>query len=441
MRKYHHSVCGAILGYRKLYFGEKVVHTININLKYTIKYSVVHSFYWSTFCSSLNFASVFLLSKHFRNSQIGIVLAVANILSVLLQPAVAAFADTARKISMKDLIVIFVGMAGALATARCFLSEYFIVLSLVFILELTILLTLQPLMNSLGMQLINKGIGVNFGLARGMGSMTYAVLSILLGVLVENSGADSLPLVSVGLYIVLGAAVYTFTKKQSPHTAGDTILSESTGITDVTGIADTDHLFSSFIHNKKFVALMAAVSITFCSHSMINNYFIQIIENVGGTAKDMGIATAIAAAIELPAMVLFGFWVKKIRCSTILKLSFFFFVVKAALTMSATNVWMLYVAQIFQFSSYALFIPASVYYVNEIIKKDDLAKGQAFMTSAITLGGVAASLLGGWLLDSSGAGGMLFVGLIAAVLGFIIGLCAVETVGVNEYLSDKSSSR
>lgn len=412
-----------------------MVHNININLKYTIKYSAVHSFYWSIFCSSLGFASVFLLSKHFRNSQIGIVFAVANILSVLLQPAVAAFADTARKISMKDLILILVGTAGALAAARCFLSEYFIVLSLVFILELTILLTLQPLVNSLGMQLINTGIGVNFGLARGMGSMTYAVFSVLLGVLVENLGTDSLPVVSVGLYIALGAAVYTFTKKQSPHTEGDAILSESIGVTDKTEIDDTNHLFSFFIHNKKFVALMAAVSLTFCSHSMINNYFIQITENVGGTAKDMGIATGIAAAIELPAMVLFGFWVKKIRCSSILKLSLFFFMVKAALTMLATNVWMLYAAQMFQFSSYALFIPASVYYVNEIIKKDDMAKGQAFMTSAITLGGVAASLLGGWLLDGSGAGRMLFVGLIAAALGFIIGFCAVEKVGVNEYLS------
>lgn len=58
------------------------------------------------------------------------------------------------------------------------------------------------------------------------------------------------------------------------------------------------------------------------------------------------------------------------------------------------------------------------------------------MTSAITLGGVAASLIGGWVLDSSGVGRMLFVGLIAATLGFIIGLYAIEKVEIKEYTSD-----
>ena len=409
-----------------------MTNTIDTSLKYTIKYSGVHSFYWSVFCSSFSFASVFLLSKHFTNSQIGIVLAIANVFAVLLQPAVAAFADTTNRISMKDLIVIMIGIAGMLAAARCFMSKEFIVLAVLFILELTMLFTLQPLVNSLGMQLINKGIEINFGLARGMGSMAYAVLSILLGVLVDNLGTDSLPVVSFGLYIALGIAIYTFKKNQSTHAECDTICAERVEVAGEVQNVDTNNLFSFFTHNKRFAALIVAVSLAFCSHSMINNYLIQITENVGGTAKDMGIATGIAAAIELPAMILFGFCVKKIRCSLILKFSLFFFMVKTAITLLATNVWMLYAAQIFQFTSYALFIPASVYYVNEIIKKDDLAKGQAFMTSAITLGGVTAGLLGGWLLDHSGVKGMILAGLIAAALGFIIGLCAIEKVEVKE---------
>lgn len=412
----------------------------NPALKYTIKYSAVHSFYWSVFCSSLSFASVFLLSKRFSNSQIGIVLAIANIIAVLLQPAVAAFADTTKKILMKDIIVILVGAAGALAAVRFFLSEYFIILAVLFILELTILFTLQPLVNSLGMQLINKGIGLNFGLARGMGSMAYAVFSILLGVLVEHYGTNSLPVVSVGLYTALGISIYTFTKKRSVPATGGTIRSESGEMGKEAEHAVTDKLFSFLAHNKRFTALMAAVSLAFCSHSMINNYLIQITENVGGTAKDMGIATGIAAAIELPAMILFSFLIKKIRCSSILKFSLFSFAIKTAITMLATSVWMLYAAQIVQFISYALFIPASIYYVNETVNKDDLAKGQAFVTSAITLGGVTASLFGGLLLDGSGVKGMLFVGLIAATLGFVIGFFAVETVEVKELVSDRPSS-
>lgn len=401
-----------------------------IKLKYTVKYSAAHSFYWSIFCSSLSFSSVFLLSKHFSNSQIGLVLALANIFSVLLQPAVAAFADTTRKISLQGLILVLTGTAGAFAAARCFLSGYFAVLAVVFILELTVLFTMQPLLNAMGMQLINRGVGINFGFSRGMGSLTYAVCSVLLGILAGNSGADFLPWVSVGLYLALGAVIFTFTKKQPAGAGNSPAHPERDGaITDGEN-PGSDKLFVFLTHNRRFTALMVAVAFVFCSHTMINNYMIQIAEHVGGTAKEMGIATGIAAAIELPAMTLFTFLVRRIRCSSILKFSLLFFMIKTAITMAASNVWMLYAAQIFQFCSYALFIPASIYYVNEIIRKENLAKGQAFMTSAITFGGVMASLLGGWLLDFSGVSGMLLAGLIAAALGFLLGFYATEKVEV-----------
>lgn len=352
------------------------------------------------------------------------VLALANIFAVMMQPAVAAFADTTKKISMKNLSVILVGIAGMLAAARFFMSDIFWALAVLFILELTLLFTLQPLVNSLGMQLINNGIGINFGLARGTGSMAFAVLSILLGIVVDRFGTDSLPIVSVVLYIMLGTAVFTFTNPRSKNDI------HPTAVEGHSEEPSSSNLLTFVANNKKFCVLMVAVALTFCSHTMINNYMIQITENVGGTSKEMGIATGIAAAIELPAMILFGFLLKKYRCSSILKYSLLFFMIKTLITLLAANVWVLYFAQLLQCSAYALFIPGSIYYVNRVIKKEDLAKGQAFMTSAITLGGVAASLVGGWLLDGPGVGGMLMVGLIASVLGLIIGFYSIERVDI-----------
>ena len=53
--------------------------------------------------------------------------------------------------------------------------------------------------------------------------------------------------------------------------------------------------------------------------------------------------------------------------------------------------------------AFALYIPASVYYVNETMAPRDKFKGQAVMTATNTLGGVIGSLLGGFLLDHSGS--------------------------------------
>lgn len=86
----------------------------------TIQYSVVNIFYWSAICCSMSFASVFLLSRHFRNSQIGFVFAVSNILAAFLQPAVAAFADRTQKISLKKLTAMLAAAAGVLAVVGIF---------------------------------------------------------------------------------------------------------------------------------------------------------------------------------------------------------------------------------------------------------------------------------------------------------------------------------
>lgn len=409
----------------------------DLNLRFTVWYSAAQGFYWSAFCSSLNFASVFLLSKSFRNSQIGIVLAVANILAVFLQPLIAGLADRSEKITINGIIIAMAGTAGAFAAARCFLSHVSPVLAALFILELTVLFSLQPFLNSLGMRIINQGIEINFGFSRGFGSLSYAVLSVLLGILVQQFGTDSLSVISVGLYSALCFVIFFFSKRQFALKSGTVQAESFQGQLDSKS-ANPESVLSFLSHNKRFAALMVAVSLTFCSHSMINNYFIQITEHVGGTSKEMGIATGIAAAIELPAMMLCDFLVRKIRCSSILKFSLVFFTVKTVITLMATSVRMLYAAQVLQFCSYALFIPASIYYVNEVIKEEDLAKGQAFMTAATTFGGVTASLFGGLLLDSEGVGTMLLVGVIAAALGAAIGFYATQRVEVKECAPDKT---
>lgn len=67
--------------------------------------------------------------------------------------------------------------------------------------------------------------------------------------------------------------------------------------------------------------------------------------------------------------------------------------------------------------------PASVYYVNSIMKEKDRVKGQAFTAMAMTAGGVSGSLMGGWLIDKMGVKAMLAAGIIVTAAGtlFIIG--------------------
>lgn len=150
-------------------------------------------------------------------------------------------------------------------------------------------------------------------------------------------------------------------------------------------------------------------------------------EHVGGSSKDMGAALSIAAALELPTMALFIYIVRKIPCHTLLKISSFFFFIKALAAYFASSVALVHVSQCFQLLAFALFTPASVYYVNSIIKGKDKIKGQSLLGAAtMGIAGTLANITGGKIIDSLGVSHMLLIGSIAALLGSVIVILFTE---------------
>ena len=77
--------------------------------------------------------------------------------------------------------------------------------------------------------------------------------------------------------------------------------------------------------------------------------------------------------------------------------------------------------------SFAIFAPASVRYVDEVIARRDAVRGQALVTAMITLGSIFASYFGGLLLDTSTPKYTLLIGVIVSVAGTLIMLGAIQT--------------
>ena len=86
--------------------------------KITLLYAIIQGGYWSSFCATYGFATVFLLSRGFTTSQIGISIALANVLAVVCQPTVATIADEAKKISLHSLTILLI-----LSCLDCFSSR------------------------------------------------------------------------------------------------------------------------------------------------------------------------------------------------------------------------------------------------------------------------------------------------------------------------------
>ena len=379
--------------------------------KLMLQYCVLQGSYWASFCVLYAFATVFLLSRGFESSMIGVIIAVGNILGVILQPVVASIADRSEKISLHKLTAFLSVIMIVLIAFLYMIPNILLAVAVLFLLTDTFLQVIQPLINSVSVYYVNQGVSVDFGAARGIGSLSYAAASYILGIAVERFGTKSI--LMAGMLVVL---IMLMTVLSMP------VLSSSAALqSKQIQLKQSDVGLLEFANRYKYFMLtLAGITFLFTFHNMNNAYLIKVIENVGGTSADMGRMLSIAAVTELPVMFLFSRISKHFKSSTLLIVSGIFFAMRAAGFMLAGNMMIMYLAAMLQIGSFALYIPSSVYYVNETMLDQDKFKGQAVMTATNTLGGVFGSLLGGFLIDHAGVGAMNTVCFAMAAAGAVL---------------------
>lgn len=392
-----------------------------------IQYSCIHGGYWMYYGVVSSFASVFLLAKGFSNWNIGVTLAVANVLAVILQPVIADIADRAKKLSVIGIseILTVLMMAG---TACLFVSSgSMAALAVLFILLIAWHTVLQPLFNSLTFTLEETGIHINFGIARSMGSLAYSALLAVLGTIVEKCGVMSLPVTGeITLAMLLISLILT---KRSYDKGKKFAKGTSSAMTNEKADAEEDIDLVQFIkRNKVFFLVNVGVIGLYFSNSVLNNYMMQIVDVVGGTSEDMGRILSVMAFCEIPTMVCFDWLRKRFSCQLMMKVASVGFAVKIALCWLANSVTMIFLAQFVQLVSFALFLPAMVHFIDEIMSKGEAVKGQALFTTMITVTAVISSLAGGAILDMSGAKMLTFIATIATTIGAVIIIATVDRV-------------
>ena len=381
------------------------------------------------FCTVHAYAAVYLLDRGFTNTQIGLLLAVANITSALAQPMVASLIDRQGIFTNRNVMIICAGIIAAGSALLLVADTNKILVFIVFALIYMIQFTYMPVMTALNFEYQNHGINIIYGLARGLGSAGFAITSALVGGIVEREGVRILLYLNIVIMAVQIIIVYFFKLPKDAKTGdfasanitedgktGDVARSDESA-NDKNSEEEASSLTAFLGKYPAFVLMLAGTVLIFFTHNMLNDYLIQIVRPLGGSEKHLGYATFIAAFLELPTMAAMTFFSKKLSMRVMLVISGIAFTVKALIMTLATNIPMVYISQSMQLLAYAVFIPASAYYVSQNISEADQVKGQAFVTSCFTLSGVFSSLLCGVILDHMGVKAMLVIGLIVSVAG------------------------
>lgn len=385
----------------------------------TVFYAFIQGLYWMNFAAIMGYSGYYLLAKDFSNTEIGIIIAVAGIISAILQPILASYADHPQSPSLKKLMQLLLLLQLIFGILLLFV-QIPTVIGLLYGCSIALLQILTPFISALGMESINQGNNLNFGLARGMGSVAYAGLSYVLGIVTSWTGASAVPIfvMLITLSLTGVVALFPFTK----------VVASTAPKSQAASNSSNPLVF--FRKYKRFSLVLLGCIFIYVSHVLLNNFTYQIIESKGGGSAQMGTATAIAAMCELPTLFLFSFIIRKIRCDILLRISGIFYAIKAIGSLLAPNVLTYYSVQTLQMLGWGLMTVVSVYYVNIIMEKEDVIKGQAYFTMTYTLGSVAAAFIGGALIDISGVNAMLIFSVISVVIGAVIVFLAAERTPV-----------
>ena len=381
----------------------------------TAQYSAVQGAFWMGFCVTISFAAVYLQGLGYSNASLGLILAVGNLLGALLGPEVSARIDRSERLSAWGFVWPWLLIEAAILIVLIAVPVKGAVTSVAFALYVAFSVSLNSINLKLFVDCVHGGQGVDYGVARGMGSASYVLVSLVLGVLVKRFGVRVLPWAGLTM-VALQALTHLILRRGYAPAAVRGGQSEPRGRTMLAFLGD----------NRRFTVLLIGAALIFFGHNTCTNFLINVTRHVGGDEGTLGVLNGFMAAVEIPVMLFFGRIRGGRKSVTLLRLSLLFFALKALVFPLASSVPTLFGALVLQAPSFALYTAVIVDYVAETVPFEDSAKAQSLAYSMTTVGAVLASLIAGRLYDLLTVPQTLWVGAAATAAGVILAMLGTK---------------
>ena len=391
--------------------GKTVIMPVKINRKNaTAFFAVIQILYFCTHALVNGYAATYLLSYGFSSGQIGIMLGIGNLCAVGVQ-LLAASIVSHTGIRIGKVIMVTHVVVAALALALIWIPHGGIVFCIVFVLVFLLTKAMMPMVNSLYYGYHEQGTKINFGVARGLGSGAYSLACLAAGVLVQRFTSGILPWMYIVSCLLLCVAVYIF---NAPNTEERT----ASGVTP----REKRILMREY---PQFYLFFAGVLCLSTTNGFTETYLPQIIQQIGGTNSDFGVATFISAIVEMPAMFLYRRFADKTGNRKLLIFAGWMWAAKNFLIMLAPTTYLIFAAELLQFVGYAIYIPAGVRYIAHTLPESEFLKGQSLVVSAFTAGCLIAGFVGGPMIDLFGLRATFWGVQLFSVAGVILFTCAM----------------
>lgn len=356
------------------------------------------------------YASNFLLYKGYTNTQIGVILSISSLSSILAQPLIANFTDKSKKLSVVEIMLIFFVIGSLLCVLLYVVGKACLPLSILFICTYCVYDSMSPLLSTIAYKIEEVGVKSDYGFARAFGSISFAVFNMFMGHIINAFTPNAISLVGLfsGLLMVLTLVWMSVTFKKCK-------------IVDDKKDKQNEISMKEFItNNMSMLWLFFAIALILVSSNITNYYLFQIITPLGGTVVDQGYLALLWALVEVPGMMLFSKLNNKFSIEALLIFSAIIYTVKALGMFVANNMALVYFALSFQWGSFAIMQPGIVKYINTNTRPEEKARGQALKTTICCVGSIISSLIGGFVIDNFGVKSLLGFSLTTCIIGTLL---------------------
>ena len=358
-----------------------------------------------TFCG---YGSYLLIQFGFSTSVTGIIMSVGFIASALIQPIFASIVDNSKESALFNVCA-FISMSVLILSVLAYTQIMAnIMLALMYICLNALYSCFEPLLNSIPIILANNGYRINYGVGRAVGSLGYASATAMLGLLTAKLPYKVILLVAITTCIILTVVCLAASKNFS---------SIKTQVN--TPRQDTISSSQFLSRHRSFLLLMLLTIGIYYSFTMVDNMMYLVVENVGGTSKQQGLIMSFKAILEIPIIFFYDRIEKRFSAKTLLKVAAISFVIKSLLYYISADITLIWIAQLTQLTSLALEIPAMVSYINSIMDKKELVRGQALFVMSITIASVLSGFSSGIIIDNYSVKTMLLICLIVSTVSAI----------------------
>jgi MFS transporter, PPP family, 3-phenylpropionic acid transporter len=369
---------------------------------------ILRLLYFLVFCCTASWLPVladFCKNRGLSGGQISLILSITPVMMFLVQPLYGMFAD---KFGYKKTIL-FAALFSSVSYLGYLYDGGFIWLIAVTVIMSLFYNTIQPVLDSLALQLSKTNAKFSYGTLRIAGAAGWAVTGIITGQVIDNINITMIFIISaISMFLVFAVALFL------QNDGAEATAIESSSFVNIRTV----------IKNPALIFLLVCVFLVSTGATTIWNFYSLYMKENGASASLVGYGLSFQGLCELPLFYFSARIILRLGLKTTLVIT----VIATALRMLLYSVIKNPVAalpiEILHGISWSLFWVVCVEYVNKLVDEKWLATGQSLLYAAyFGAGAIAGNYWTGYLYDSNMKLSAIFLlnaGLVAAVAVLLV---------------------